>query len=277
MANPVALITGACSGIGLALTQHLLDKGWHIAMLDLQVPPPEVVLPDHSTLYLKTDVSLWSQQADAFAQAFAWRKRIDLAVLNAAIDDRDDIFNSINISQQPRKPKSLTFEVNLIGVYYGIKLFAHYASRNPKPGGQIIMTSSGAGLYGSPPMPQYAATKAGVIALGRSLAPSAVQHNISINVICPMMVETPLPPQACLDVFPKSQITPMETVLQGFGQFINSEGTLNGEVFEVGPTGIMPTDFMKQGSSSVHLDPGFQRKFMEVFIDRNVKYAAEEV
>ncbi|KAL2839100.1 hypothetical protein BJY01DRAFT_29167 [Aspergillus pseudoustus] len=277
MPNPVALITGACPGIGLALAHHLFETGWHLVMLDLQVPPAEVVLPEHSTLYLKADVSLWSRQADAFAQAFAWRMRLDLAALNAGIDDRDDIFNSINISQQPRKPKSLTFEVNLIGVDYGIKLFAHYASRSPKPGGQITITSSGAGIYGSPPMPQYAATKAGVIALGRSLAPSAVQHNITINVICPMMVETPLPPQAFFDVFCKNQITPMETVLQGFGQLIDPEGTLNGQVFEVGPTGIVQIDFMKQESSSVHLDSGFQRKFMEVFIDRNVNYAAEDV
>ncbi|EEU41318.1 uncharacterized protein NECHADRAFT_28119, partial [Fusarium vanettenii 77-13-4] len=211
--NPVAFITGGCSGIGLALSRHLLGKGWHVAMIDLQPPPGQFHQHGDSTLFLKADVSSWEQQVDAFAQAFEWKGRLDMAALNAGIDDRDDIFNSVDPATLPRKPNMSPFDIDLLGVYYGIKLFAHYASRNPNPGGKIIMTSSAAGLYGSAGMPQYAAAKAGVISLARSLARPAAQHNITINAICPMMVNTPLPPRAFLEAFPKEHITPMEIVI----------------------------------------------------------------
>jgi 15-hydroxyprostaglandin dehydrogenase (NAD) len=193
----VALITGASSGIGLALTKHLLSQGWSVVMADLQPPSQheeaanddEINLPlslpllstkmDRKVLYFHTDVASFESQASTFQQAFNWHQRLDLAVLNAGITDRDDIFNSSSSSTTPPpRPDMSTFSVCLHAVYYGIKLFAHHAARNPTPGGRVIATASAAGLYPNPGIPQYTAAKHGVVGLVRALAPQAAKHNM---------------------------------------------------------------------------------------------------
>lgn len=217
MSPPVAIVTGACSGIGLALTNHLLSKSYHVVMADINPPPS--ALPE--TTFRKTDVSSWDDQAACFASAFALHSRLDFVALNAGIDDRDDIFNSISSSSTapPRKPNMQTFAVNLIAPYYGVKLAAHYMSLNkPLPGGKVVITASSAGLYALPIIPQYTATKHGLVGLTRSLAPVAKQVNITINAICPALVATGLAPPGLMDSFSEDMVTPMSTIMRAFDE-----------------------------------------------------------
>lgn len=95
-----------------------------------------------------------------------------------------------------------TFDVDLYGVYYGAKLFAHYAALNPVPGGRIVITTSTAGLYGLPAISQYSAAKHVLVGLTRSLAPRAAAHDITVNCICPTMVPTGLVPTGLMERFP---------------------------------------------------------------------------
>lgn len=99
MAPPTAIVTGGCSGIGLSLTKHLLERKWQVVQADIN-PPKEAL---DSTKYVKCDVSSWDDQAALFEQAYEWTGRLDFCALNAGIDDRDDIFRSISTSK-PRKP-----------------------------------------------------------------------------------------------------------------------------------------------------------------------------
>lgn len=112
MSAPVAVITGGSSGIGLAVAKHLLAKDWKVAVLDQQ-SPREPLQPTENVLYIKTDVANWDSNASAFATAAKWGgHRLDFAALNAGIDDRDDIFHSLQ-DTPPRKPNMLTFDVNV--------------------------------------------------------------------------------------------------------------------------------------------------------------------
>lgn len=122
----VAIVTGGSSGIGLALTNHLIAKSWHVFVLDVQ-PPVLPLLPESST-FIKTNVASWDELASAFQAAHDKFSRLDFCALNAGIDDRDDIFSTISKdpARPPRKPNMLTFEVNLFAPYYGLKLAAHY-------------------------------------------------------------------------------------------------------------------------------------------------------
>lgn len=217
MSPPVALVTGASSGIGLALTQHLLAKGYAVVMAD--VNPPKEALP--GTKFIKTDVSSWDAQAACFSSAFTWHSRLDLVALNAGMDDRDDIFNSISSdsARPPAAPNMQTFAVNMYGPYYGCKLAAHYMTLNkPLPGGKIVITASSAGLYALPIIPQYTATKHALVGLTRSLAPVAKQVNITINAICPALVATGLAPPGLMDAFTDDMITPMSTIMRSFDE-----------------------------------------------------------
>ncbi|KAF2159248.1 hypothetical protein M409DRAFT_71143 [Zasmidium cellare ATCC 36951] len=227
MPPPTAIITGASSGIGLALTKHLLSRNWNVIMAD--VNPPQEKLD--KTLFIETDISSWDQQASMFKRAYEWNERLDFVALNAGIDDRDDVFHSISgdPKKPPRRPGMKTIDVNLTGTYYGIKLAAHYLSlpsstaTKPQPGGKIVLTSSAAGLYPQPVIPQYAASKHALVGLVRSMASVAKPHNITINAVCPTLVRTSLPPPGLLETFPPDKITPMRTILRAFDELAELE------------------------------------------------------
>lgn len=209
MAPPIAIVTGASSGIGLALVNHLLERKWNVVMADIN--PPKTDLP--GTKFVKTDVSSWSDQATLFRQAYEWQGRVDFCALNAGIDDRDDIFNSISgdPSKPPKQPNMKTVEIDLVGVYYGIKLAAHYlcldssGAEKPKVGGKIVVTASAAGIYPISQCPQYGMCKHGLVGLVRSLSPGAKRAGITINAVCPALVRTGLAPEGLLDSFKVSR------------------------------------------------------------------------
>lgn len=81
MAPPVAVITGASSGMGLALTKHLLERKWNVAMADINPPKDQL----DNTIFVKTDVSNWNQQAELFQKTYEKFGRLDFVALNAGI------------------------------------------------------------------------------------------------------------------------------------------------------------------------------------------------
>ncbi|KAK8182306.1 hypothetical protein BC567DRAFT_206878 [Phyllosticta citribraziliensis] len=285
MTNPVAVVTGASSGIGLALTQHLVSKAWHVVLLDLKPPPRSASLPNDATLFVQCDVSSWSSQSSAFARAFEWRKRVDFAALNAGIDDRDDIFNTLpstngsSAPPLPTRPNMKTLEVDLFGVYYGIKLFAHYASLSPSANKDIIITASSAALYPIPSVPQYSTAKHGLLGLVRSLAPSAAAHGFTINAICPDMIQTALAPEGLMERYPNDAKTPMVTMLRAYDDLLGpSSGGAekkNGQVLEVVMDqliyreGLKPLN-KKQGAENLE---GVLELWENVYRDRNIAFA----
>lgn len=286
----VAVVTGGSSGIGLALTNHLVAKHWHVFIFDIQ-PPILPVLPD-STTFLKTDVSEWEDLASAFATAYAMFNRLDFCALNAGIDDRDDIFSSISRdpAKPPRKPNMLTFEVNLLGPYYGLKLAAHYMSLNPKPvpqGGKIVITASAASFYSHPLVPQYSATKYGILGLVRSAAPVAKEVGIRINCLCPAFVRTGLAPPGLLDAMPASVTTPMSTMLRAFDELAEfdklakqgrakwvSQGH-SGAAVEGSLEQLHYREEAKPEASSDMNDSAIAEAWSKAYVERNKKFAAK--
>lgn len=286
----VAIVTGGSSGIGLALTNHLVAKDWHVFILDIQGP----VLPllPESTTFIRTDVSKWEDVASAFATAHAKFNRLDFCALNAGIDDRDDIFASISRdpAKPPRKPNMLTFEVNLLGPYYGLKLAAHYMSLNPEPvpqGGKIVVTASAASFYCNPLVPQYTATKYGALGLVRAVAPGAARVGIRVNCLCPAFVATALAPPGLAEVMPPSATTPMSTMLRGFDELADFD-TLAKEGREKwvsqGPNGAAVEGSLQQlhyreesepevsGDTS---DSSIAEAWVNAYLERNKRFAAE--
>jgi 15-hydroxyprostaglandin dehydrogenase (NAD) len=237
--SKVALVTGGSSGIGHALVEHLLSKGWNVVIADITPlsADSKAKFPAERTLFVKTDVSSFDEQAELFSKAFKWHQRLDFAALNAGIDDRDDIFSSIDTSKPPSKPDTSVIDIDLTAVYYGIKLFAHYASQNPIPGGKIVATASAAGLYPSPGIPMYAGAKFGVVGLVRSLALTAAAHNITINAICPALVVTNLEP-TFPDRFPERLLTDMSVVIRAFDELMDENLGHTGQTVETCAEGL---------------------------------------
>ncbi|KAF2164487.1 hypothetical protein M409DRAFT_25365 [Zasmidium cellare ATCC 36951] len=203
MTAPVAVVTGASSGIGRALVQHLIKLKWNVVMAD--VTSPSETVP--GTLFVQTDVSSWDQQVHLFQKAYEWQGRLDFCALNAGIDDRDDIFTLLD--EPPRRPNLATFEVNVIGAYYGISIAAHYLSKTNAEagklykGGKIVLTGSGAAIWPIPVLPQYTATKHAITGLA--------------------IVATTILPQGVLDAMSPEQLTPMDTIMRGYNYLADLE------------------------------------------------------
>jgi 15-hydroxyprostaglandin dehydrogenase (NAD) len=152
MSTPVAIVTGAASGIGLGITEHLLSRGYRVVMADMNGVEGEKLSAKlgENTKFIKTDVIIYEQQAKLFKEAFEWGgKRLDFLAANAGIDDRQSLYELNPQENEDGTPKELnlkTLRVDLDAVFQGIWLFKHYARKNATPGGKVMITSSAAGL-----------------------------------------------------------------------------------------------------------------------------------
>jgi len=244
MSQPVGIVTGAASGMGLALTKHLISKGWKIAMADVNATTGEKIASElgRDVMFHKTDVSSYEQQASLFEKAFTWGgNRLDFFAANAGIDDRQSLYEVTSDKEGVPAPLNLKcIEVDLHAVFQGIWLFKHFAGKNKKPGGTVVITSSGAGVYPIETNPQYGAAKHGLVGLTRSAGPLMLRDfNITINAILPGFVATGLAPAGLVDRWPKEYVTPMTTVLRAFDLFLG-EKDMTGQCVELSGEDICP-------------------------------------
>ncbi|EWC43847.1 hypothetical protein DRE_07291 [Drechslerella stenobrocha 248] len=235
--SPVAIVTGAASGIGLGIATHLVAKGWHVVIADINSAGGEAVaqkLGPQAVFHL-TDVSSWNSQLSLFKTAFAKFGRLDFLAANAGIDDKKSIYEETTeelARDEPAQPYLKVIEVDLLAVIWGVKLASWYMRRNPgKKGGSIVITSSAAGLYPMATNPLYAACKAALINFTRSVAGNYVKDGIRVNAICPALVPTAIFPGDLSAFFPAEHITPVATIVAAYDKFITDE-TLVGKVVE---------------------------------------------
>jgi NAD(P)-dependent dehydrogenase (short-subunit alcohol dehydrogenase family) len=157
MSKPVAIVTGAGSGIGLAVATHLYSKGFKVVIADLNPKTGEATAqglgPDAK--FIQCDVGNYQSQARLFKQAYEWGgNRLDFCHANAGIDDKQllyDLEEKEDVDEEgllkPLNTKTLT--VNLEAVVQGLWLFKYYVRKSKASGGgkgKFVATSSAAGL-----------------------------------------------------------------------------------------------------------------------------------
>lgn len=152
MSKPVALITGGASGIGLALTKHLLAQGWKVVIADINEEVGKALQRElgSNSSFVRADVRIYSEQTAMFKHAFTWGgNRLDFFAANAGVDDKQDMHTSVQDLDENGDPKPLdltTIDVDLTSVIQGCWIYKHYARKNAKRGGKIVITSSIAGF-----------------------------------------------------------------------------------------------------------------------------------
>jgi NAD(P)-dependent dehydrogenase (short-subunit alcohol dehydrogenase family) len=181
--EPVALVTGAASGIGAALARALAGRGARVWVTDRDAACAEATaaaLPGARAAGL--DVT----DADAFAalaeRVVAESGRIDLLFNNAGVGLAGAV-RDLSLADWRR-----VIDVNVWGVIHGIH--AVYPHLIRQGGGALVNVASGAALAPRPGMTAYAATKAAVVALSTSLRAEAALHGVQVNAICPGFIAT---------------------------------------------------------------------------------------
>jgi NAD(P)-dependent dehydrogenase (short-subunit alcohol dehydrogenase family) len=184
-----AVVTGAGRGIGRAIALALARAGADVAVTARTTSELEALCVDIQTLgrgcvLLACDV-VDPESVRSMSEAAIWGLGgLDILVNNAGnaeshkfLDHPDELWHRM-------------IAVNLTSAYYVTKAFAPRLVENG--GGRIINIASIAARVGDKYVAAYTAAKHGVLGLTRSLAVELMQHNITVNAICPGFVDTPM-------------------------------------------------------------------------------------
>jgi 3-oxoacyl-[acyl-carrier protein] reductase len=189
MNGKVAVVTGASRGIGRAIAVDLARAGADLALfgrdtLALGETKAACIAAREGTRVAMhvADVSDEEAVSTAIAAVLAESGRVDIAVANAG-QAKDGLILRFKSADLDR-----LIDVNLKSAFY---LSAAVAKPMMKQrAGSIIFVSSIVGLAGNPGQSAYAATKAGLLGLAKSLAKELGSRNIRVNAVAPGLIET---------------------------------------------------------------------------------------
>ncbi|TXS35163.1 3-oxoacyl-ACP reductase, partial [Streptomyces sp. t39] len=234
LAGRTALVTGAARGIGAAVAEVLVRDGAHVVCLD--VPQARADLVRTADALNGTALPLDITAADAADRIVAALPGggLDVLVHNAGIT-RDR-----RLANMPADRWSQVLDVNLAAVLDTTDALLKQGA--VRRGGSVVATASIAGIAGNTGQTNYAASKAGVIGLVRSLAPrAAAAHGVTVNAVAPGFIETRM--TAAVPLFIREAGRRMNSMAQG-GLPVDvaeatayladpSSGAVNGQILRV--------------------------------------------
>lgn len=181
--KPVALITGASKGIGKAIALRLAQDGYRI-LINFRSNEEiakhlkaEIEWMGGEAELVQGDVSLAEDCQQIFERAISLYGQVDVLVNNAGIT-RDNL-----IMRMKEEDFDAVMDANLKSVFLMSKAFARYFMK--RKSGRIISISSIVGLAGNAGQANYAASKAGIIGLTKSLAKELGSRNVLVNAVAP--------------------------------------------------------------------------------------------
>jgi NAD(P)-dependent dehydrogenase (short-subunit alcohol dehydrogenase family) len=187
LADRVAVITGAGSGIGLAAAVRLAAEGARIVAVDVDEAAGKSAADRAGGLFVHADVSVEDDVRRMYATAQETYGSVDIAFNNAGIAPPDDdsiLTTGLDAWQRVQ-------QVNLTSVYLCCKHAIGYMRRQGR--GSVINTASFVAVMGSATSQiSYTASKGGVLALSRELGVQFAREGIRVNALCPGPVNTPL-------------------------------------------------------------------------------------
>ena len=188
----VALVTGAASGIGEAVSELLAREGASVALTDIDdLRGPQVVAAikkaGNEAIFLLQDVTSEARWIEVVAEVVKRYGRLDILVSNAGIGISVPSITDMSLEDWRRQTA-----INLDGVFLSVK---HCLPAMRKTGGgSVIMMSSLAGLRGAAGLSGYCATKGGVRLFAKAIAMECATFGdgIRVNSVHPGIIDTPI-------------------------------------------------------------------------------------
>jgi NAD(P)-dependent dehydrogenase (short-subunit alcohol dehydrogenase family) len=188
LSGKVAVITGAASGIGLAMANRFASEGMKLVLADIEAPALDAAVaglpPGTEFVTMVCDVSK-VEQVDALRdRALESFGSVHLVCNNAGVGSGGPM-ESLDLNDW-----EWVLGVNLWGVIYGVRAFLPLLVEQGE--GHIVNTASVAGLFAAPYMGAYNVSKYGVVALSETLSNelSLTQSPVGVSVLCPSWVKT---------------------------------------------------------------------------------------
>ncbi|HZJ07124.1 MAG TPA: 3-oxoacyl-ACP reductase [Nocardioidaceae bacterium] len=183
----VAVVTGGCSGIGLATVRRFSEEGARVVIGDVDDARGPAVADEVGGTFAHTDVTSKEQVDTLFQAASDTYGCVDIAFNNAGISPPEDSSILDTDLEAWRKVQ----EVNLTSVYLCCKAALPYMLEQQR--GSIINTASFVAVMGAATSQiSYSASKGGVLSMTRELGVQFARQGVRVNALCPGPVNSPL-------------------------------------------------------------------------------------
>jgi len=199
LSGQTAIVTGAAQGIGAGIAARLARAGAEVAVTDLNIDKArefaEALAAEGLRAFaIAVNVADRASVDAMAAEAFQRNGRIDILVNNAGIAGR-----AAPVWEQSDSDWQSVIDINLTAVFHTCR--AVLPRMRERDYGRIVNIASLAGKEGNPNMTAYSASKAGVIAMSKSIAKETATQNICVNSVAPTVIRTPI-----LDQLSASQV-----------------------------------------------------------------------
>jgi NAD(P)-dependent dehydrogenase (short-subunit alcohol dehydrogenase family) len=188
-----ALVTGGTRGIGLAITRALRREGAGVVAIGKAKDQIEAFQREFSEDPLTSVENADVRDRAALEAVRDKLTTLDILVPNAGVNTR---VKALELEDGPLRDM---FDTNLYGVFITCQVFGPLLFQ--RPGGRVVVTGSLSAIHGQSLRVAYAATKAGISGLVRSLAVEWGPHGVTVNAVGPGIIKTPLT-MAYMDEFP---------------------------------------------------------------------------
>lgn len=184
--NEVAVLTGGSGGIGRAIAKLLLDKGSHVALIDIEKPDLECFGVDRKrVIAIAADVTDEDSLTAARQEVEASFGSANLLFANAGVGPSGGLLDT-----DPDAWKN-TIDVNLSGSFNTLRIFVPLL-RRASGRRSIVLTSSVLATRGARNMLAYSASKAGLVGVVQSAAQELAPEGITVNGLAPGPIWTPM-------------------------------------------------------------------------------------
>ena len=187
IAGKTAVVTGGCSGIGLATVRRFAEEGANVVIGDLDDSKGPGIAEEVGGTYVHVDVTDKEQVDALFRIAKQTYGSVDIAFNNAGISPPEDD----SILDTELEAWKRVQDVNLTSVYLCCKAALPYMLEQKR--GSIINTASFVAVMGAATSQiSYSASKGGVLSMSRELGVQFAREGVRVNALCPGPVNTPL-------------------------------------------------------------------------------------